>query len=132
MIPQKLFLQAAWKNLIFANYLINPFALKKYVPAGTELDFWKDQCYVSIVGFQFLQTRVMGFKIPFHVNFDEVNLRFYVRRKKNDQWKRGVVFAKEIVPKAAIAIAANMIYGENYIFLPMRHIVEAGNNMNIR
>jgi uncharacterized protein len=88
------------------------------------LDRWNGQVFVSLVGFMFLHTRVMGIAIPFHTDFEEVNLRFYVRRKNGDTWQRGVVFVKEIVPSFTIATVADLIYGEKYIALPMRHKVE--------
>ncbi len=115
------FLRAEWRRLVMANYLIDPEALKAYVPAGTELDLWNDHCYISLVGFMFCNTRVLGIPIPGHRNFEEVNLRFYVRFKEGDEWKRGVVFIKEIVPRAAITFVANTLYGEHYVTLPMRH-----------
>src|SRR6185369_1491690 len=95
-----------------------------YVPARTELDVWNGRHLVSVVGFQFLRTRVLGIPIPFHRNFEEVNLRFYVRRKVDDGWRRGVVFIKEIVPRAAIAFMARKLYNEPYIALPMAHRIE--------
>ena len=101
------FLNAEWRKLAIANYVIDPRVLEKYVPPGTELDLWQDKCYVSLIGFMFLNTRLLGFKIPFHSNFEEVNLRFYVRRFENNAWKRGVVFIKEIVPKPALTFVAN-------------------------
>lgn len=115
------FLRAEWRKLALANYPVDPDLLRPYVPYGTELDFWKGQCYVSLVGFMFLETQVLGLKIPFHVNFEEVNLRFYVRRKVDGEWRRGVVFIKEIVPRYAIAWVANTLYREHYECLPMRH-----------
>jgi uncharacterized protein len=118
------FLSAEWKNLIMANYAIDPKILIPYLPAKTELDIWEDKCFVSLIGFMFLNTKVLGVKIPFHVNFEEVNLRFYVRYKENNEWKRGAVFIKEIVPKAAITLVANNLYGEHYETLPMAHTCE--------
>lgn len=115
------FLKAEWRKLVLANYTIEPEILSKYVPFGTELDLWNGKCYVSLVGFMFLNTRLLGVKIPFHVNFEEVNLRFYVKRLDRDTWKRGVVFIKEIVPKPALTFVANTVYQENYETLPMQH-----------
>lgn len=104
-----------------ANYKIDPHLLKPYLPHKTEIDLWEGTCYVSLVGFMFLNTRLKGIKIPFHTHFEEVNLRFYVRYKDEDQWKRGVVFIKEIVPRPALTWVANTIYKENYETMPMRH-----------
>jgi uncharacterized protein len=118
------FLTAEWRHLAMLNFEIDPSVLRPMVPAGTELDDWRGRTFVSLVGFLFLDTRVVGAAIPCHRNFEEVNLRFYVRRKANDTWRRAVVFVKEIVPRPAIALAARALYGENYIALPMRHQIE--------
>ncbi|OUR99383.1 hypothetical protein A9Q86_12495 [Flavobacteriales bacterium 33_180_T64] len=111
------FLKAYWKNLILINYEIAPNLLKPYVPKGTVLDFYNGKCYISLVGFMFMDTKVLGLKLPNHINFEEVNLRFYV--KHND--KRGVVFIKEIVPKPLITYVANSIYHEHYQTHKMSH-----------
>ncbi|MEM7575643.1 MAG: DUF2071 domain-containing protein [Bacteroidota bacterium] len=109
------FLQAEWRKLILVNYEIDPRVLQPLLPAKTELDVWQGRCYVSVVGFMFLRTRLLGIKIPWHVNFPEVNLRFYVRHHDGQQWKRGVVFIQEIVPKVAISFVANTLYREHYV-----------------
>jgi uncharacterized protein YqjF (DUF2071 family) len=116
-----IFLTANWRHLAMLNFEIDPAVLARRVPRGTELDFWEGRCLVSVVGFQFLNTRVFGVAIPFHRNFEEVNLRFYVRRKADDGWRRGVVFVKEIVPCRAIAAVARWLYNEPYVALPMSH-----------
>lgn len=106
------------------NYEVDPAILASRVPANTELDDWRGKTYVSVVGFQFRDTRIRGIAFPFHRNFEEVNLRFYVRRKAQDEWRRGVVFVKEIVPRRAIAFVARLLYGENYQAMPMGHRIE--------
>jgi len=116
-----LFLTAAWKKLLLANYPVDPAALRQLVPAGTELDVWEGDTYVSLVGFQFRDVRVKGLSIPFHRHFPEVNLRFYVRYKDEGKWKRGVVFVREIVPLHAVTFVANNLFHERYITLPMRY-----------
>jgi uncharacterized protein YqjF (DUF2071 family) len=108
------FLTAEWRDLIMVNYEVDPALLASRVPAGTELDLHEGRCFVSLVGFMFLNTRVLGIPIPFHVNFEEVNLRFYVKRETDDEVRRGVVFVKEIVPRWAIAFVARTLYGEPY------------------
>lgn len=115
------FLKAEWRKLAIANYEVSSSLLAEYIPYGTEIDLWNGKCYLSLVGFMFLNTKLLGLTIPFHVNFEEVNLRFYVKRYENSEWKRGVVFIKEIVPKPALTIIANTIYNENYETLPMKH-----------
>jgi uncharacterized protein YqjF (DUF2071 family) len=115
------FLNAEWRKLSFANYEISPSFLSKYVPPGTELDLWEGKCFVSLIGFMFLNTKILGIKVPFHINFEEVNLRFYVKRFENNTWKRGAVFIKEIVSKPALTFVANTLYNEHYQTLPMRH-----------
>ncbi len=113
------FLSARWHHLAVLNYAVDPGLLESYVPAGTELDFHEGNCLLSLVGFRFLRTRVLGVPVPFHRNFEEVNLRFYVRRQTDEGWRRGVVFIKEVVPKRAITAMARGVYNENYITCPM-------------
>ncbi len=115
------FLTAEWRKLAIVNYSVDPDLLKPYLPYKTELDFWNNKCYVSLVGFRFLNTRIKGIPIPFHRHFEEVNLRFYVRYKHSSGWRRGVTFIREIVPKRALTFVANTIYNEKYITLPMKH-----------
>lgn len=122
------FLTAEWNNLAMINYVVDPKILEKYVPPGTELDFFEGKCYVSFIGFLFENVRVLGLKIPFHSDFEEVNLRFYVRRFENGVWKRGAVFISEIVPKFAISFVANTFYNEHYRTLPMKHTLKVNEN----
>lgn len=117
------FLKAEWRKLILANYEIDPSVLQPYLPFGTELDAWQGKHYVSLVGFMFKNVRMLGLRIPFHINFEEANLRFYVKhRTETGEWKRGVVFIKEIVPKPALSLVANTLYREHYETRIMRHI----------
>jgi len=116
----KPFLTAEWRNLAVLNYEIERAALLPYLPRGTELDLWHGQAFVSLVGFEFLQTRVWGVGVPLHRDFAEVNLRFYVRRMAEEGWRRGVVFIRELVPRHAVAWIARLFYGEKYTCVPMR------------
>lgn len=117
-----IFLKAEWRKLILANYEVDEAILKKYLPKGTEPDTWNGHIYVSLVGFMFKNTKVRGIPVPFHRHFEEINLRFYVKRPIPDQGiKRGVVFIKEIVPKKAISLVANVVYNEPYVSMQMDH-----------
>lgn len=118
------FLTAEWRYLAMLNYAVDPALLRHYVPPGTVLDAHNGTTYVSIVGFLFQRTRVLGVPIPLHRNFEEVNLRFYVRRRVAEGWRRGVVFIQEIVPRRAIATVARLCYDEPYRALPMRHRID--------
>lgn len=121
------FLTARWEHVLMLSYVVDPALLAARVPDGVELDLFEGRCYVSLVGFRFLGTRVLGMGLPFHKDFDEVNLRFYVRRRVQDgvdgAWRRGVTFVKEIVPRRLIAWVARTVYEEPYVALPMRHEV---------
>lgn len=117
------FLTAEWRWLAMLNFACPPDLLLPCVPHGTELDAWEGRHFVSVVGFRFLHTRVRGIPIPFHRDFEEINLRFYVRRRVGGETRRGVVFVQEIVPRRAIAWVARTLYGENYVRHPMRHEV---------
>lgn len=121
--PRPVFLTAAWRHLVMLNYAIDPAVLAPRLPRGLELDLFQGTCYVSIVGFLFCDTKVMGIPIPFHRNFEEVNLRFYVRRETGGEVRRGVVFVKELVPRYMIAKVASTVYNEPYEAVAMRHDV---------
>jgi uncharacterized protein len=118
------FLSAEWRDLVMLNYEVDSRLLDKYVPCGTVLDSFQGKTYVSLVGFRFCRTKLFGFlAVPLHSDFEEVNLRFYVRRKEGHENRRGVAFIAEIVPKQAVATMARLIYGENYVCLPMKHYI---------
>jgi len=106
------------------NYVVDRNLLQPLVPQGTELDFFGDRTFLSVVGFRFLRTRIFGISFPLHADFEEVNLRFYVRRRSEEGWRRGVVFVRELVPRRAIAFIARTFYGEPYSALPMRHSID--------
>ena len=104
-----------------ANYVVPPELLLPFIPDKTEPDVFQGKTFVSLVGFMFLNTRIVGLSVPYHINFEEVNLRFYVKYNDNGKWKRGTVFIKEIVPRPAISFIANTIYGEKYATMKMKH-----------
>lgn len=119
--PDRSFLTAQWRDLIMINYRVDPQILSPWIPRGTSLDLWEGEALVSLVAFKFLDTRVLGCPVPWHRCFEEVNLRFYVVRETAQEYRRGVVFIREIVPKRMIAWVANTLYNEHYVALPMRH-----------
>lgn len=120
-MPQT-FLTAQWRKLIMANYVVDPALLLPYLPNGTSLDYFNGNCFVSLIGFMFQHTRLKGLRLPMHVSFEEVNLRFYVRHTTPDGLiKRGVVFIRELVPRAALSFVANTFYGEQYATRTMQH-----------
>lgn len=117
-----LFLSAKWQHLAMINYEIDPSVLDPFIPKGTEIDLWNGKAYISLRGFMFLDTYVRGIPIPFHRNFEEVNLRFYIKKCDGTAGeRRGVAFIKEIVPRSGIAYLARLLYNENYVALPMNH-----------
>jgi len=117
----RVFLTAEWRYLAMLNYRVAPSLLAPHVPAGTSLDAWRGETYVSAVGFLFRDTRLLGVPVPFHRHFEEVNLRLYVRRTVGGEVRRGVTFIRELVPGVAIAAVARAAYNEPYRALPMRH-----------
>lgn len=129
---KNVFLATEWRKLIMINYEVQAKSLLKYLPKGTELDSWNGKYFVSVVGFKFVNTRVKGIRFPFHVNFEQVNLRFYVKRKINNEIRHGVVFIKEIIDKPIVKLIAKVLYKENYITMPMKHNWNISNkNTNI-
>ena len=118
---KKIFLSAQWQNLVMITYEVDPAILLPWLPAYTELDTFNGKTLVSIVGFLFKNTKVFGTHWPWHTNFEEVNLRFYVKHFTGTEWRRGVIFISEIVPRPIIAYAASILYHEPYIARPMQH-----------
>ena len=116
----KTFLKAYWKDIVMVNYEVQKAVLLPYLPYGTELDDFEGKYYVSLVGFQFLNSSIFGLPIPIYGSFDEVNLRFYVKRIINNEVRRGVVFISEIVPNKIVAFLANKLYKEHYSYEKMR------------
>jgi uncharacterized protein len=103
------------------SWEVDPDALADRVPTGLELDAFEGRTLVSLVGFMFLETRALGVPLPLQQRFEEVNLRFYVRRRGPEGWRHGVVFVKEIVPCWPVAAGARWFFGEPYCTMPMRH-----------
>ncbi len=120
-----IFLTAEWRYITLLNYVVDCGLLQPLVPPGTELDLYGGNAFLSVVGFHFTRTRVFRIPFPLHTNFEEVNLRFYVRRRTEAGWRRGVVFIRELVPRRAIAFIARAFYGEPYSAFPMRHSIVA-------
>ena len=126
------FLSAEWKNLIMANYAVNADALTPYLPKGVELDYYNNKTYVSLVGFMFEKTRLFGIPIPFWGTFEEINLRFYVKRTEGGRVKRGVVFINETVPFKAVAWLANKLYKEHYITIPTKNSIQVNHTKQVK
>lgn len=114
MSPAASFLTAQWRWLLMLHHEVSAKDLQAFVPAGTELDARHGRHLIGLIGFRFLDTRLLGVPIPFHRNFEEVNLRFYVKRRMEGKWRRGVAFVRELVPRRAIATVARLAYGEPY------------------
>jgi len=118
------FLTAEWRKLIMAQYEVSPEALAPWLPVGVELDLYEGRCFVSLVGFWFAHVRIKGVPVPLHTQFEEINLRFYVRRREPDgSTRRGVVFIREFVPRSAIALVARAFYDEPYTRMPTQHSI---------
>jgi uncharacterized protein len=120
------FLSAEWRQLLMLNFVASPRILEPLLPRGTELDSWQGHHYLSLVGLMFLETRVLGIALPWYRQFQQVNLRFYVRRCVPGEWRRGVVFIKEIVPRRILALAARSLFHEPYEACPMMHRLDSG------
>lgn len=125
------FLTARWSDLVLINYAVSQDLVKPYLPPGCVADAsWDGRAYVSLVGFDFLDCRVLGVKWPGLVNFPEVNLRAYVRHEASGD--RGVVFVRELVSSKLIAWIARMTYNEPYRATPMRSSVRRESGVQIR
>lgn len=119
----KPFLTAEWLYLANITYAVDPSVLEAYLPKGLELDIVNGKAFVGLLPFSFNNTRLKNLRVPFHVNFPEMNLRFYVKRGQ----KRGVVFIREYVPKFLVALVANVFYGERYSLAGMKTTMKMDN-----
>ncbi len=119
------FLTARWSNLLMMNWEVPALILQPYLPRGVELDLYGGRCFVSVVAFQFLDTRVLRVAVPWHRDFPEVNLRFYVKRTVGGAVRRGAVFIREYVPRFWIAFIARALYNERYSRVSMREEVRS-------
>ena len=124
-----IFLKANWENIIMANYEIAPEILKPFLPKGVDLDLFNGKAYISLVGFMFKNTKLFNIPIPYLGTFEEINLRFYVVRKEENQIKRGVVFINETVPNPIVAWIANKLYKEHYTVVPTKHEINDKNTI---
>jgi hypothetical protein len=124
MAMARVFLTAEWLNLVLLNYAVPRPLLEPRIPKGTELHLLRGEAYVSVVGFMFANTRVRGWAIPFHRTFEEVNLRFYVKRLVDGEERHAVTFIRELVPRLGIVVAARLAYNEPYLAVPMSHRLE--------
>lgn len=129
LMSTRIFLSAHWEYLAMFNYEVDPQLLQNHLPPYTEIDFFNGKALVSVVGFMFNNTKVLGCKWPGHVNFEEVNLRYYIKHFDGKQWKRGVGFISEIVPKPLVAGMANLLYNEHYSSATMDHSIEEVNDL---
>lgn len=125
--PRSPFLSAAWRHLLFVNYEARPEHLLPHVPPGVELDLHEGRAFVSLVALRFIRTKLLGVPVPFLGAFDQVNLRFYVRRTMPDgKARRGVVFLRELVPQGVLALAAQLAFHEPYESAALRSDVPYG------
>ena len=108
------------------TYAVDPLVVIDRVPAGTTLDSWRGKALVSVIGFQFLDTQILGTPVPFHQAFEEVNIRFYVRRGIDTEHRAGVVFIREMVPRPMVGGMARLLYREPYEVVQMRSRVDPG------
>lgn len=125
----KVFLTARWEHLILITYAVPHEKLLPHIPKGLKPDILDGKCFASLVAFDFKDTKVKGMKVPFHINFPEINLRFYVQRE--DTGERGVVFIRELVPKYMIELIANVVYNEPYKCIPMKSRLETNGKIKL-
>ncbi|MBB3697936.1 DUF2071 domain-containing protein [Flammeovirga yaeyamensis] len=78
-----------WNNAVFLHYQVEISELQKYVPTDLEIDTFEEQAWVSVVAFTMERIRPKYLpSFPPISNFDEINIRTYVRYKG----KQGVYF----------------------------------------
>lgn len=130
MNAERPFLTASWTELLVLNFAVPGELIARLAPLGTEPDYFDGRTYLSVLGFMFRDARFFGLGLPWHRQFEEVNLRYYVRRETEHGTRRGVVFVREIAPRPLVATTARWIYNESYVTRRMRNSVQlAGNRL---
>jgi uncharacterized protein YqjF (DUF2071 family) len=123
-----MFLTAEWRHLCLFTYEVAAEQLEDRCPPGTELDLLDGRAHLSLVAFDFLDTRVGGIAWPGFRSFPEINLRIYVRTGE----KRGVAFVREYVPQRLVAWLARRLYNEPYLRAPMEsRVITAGDTITV-
>lgn len=112
---------AAWTNIAVVTWEVEPDLLAPYVPPTLSLNLRDSMAFVSLVGLQFSNLRVRGVRVPGHQHFDEINLRFYVRKTGY----QGVTFIREYAPRPLAALMARILYSEPYRAAPVRGRITA-------
>lgn len=114
-------LKTRWEDLVMVNYEVDREWAEKFVPAECELELFDGRALVSVVAFRFHKTRLCGIPAPLYRDFAEINLRIYVKRKVaiDGDYRRGVVFIKELIPHRLPALIANVIFKENFGVIPL-------------
>jgi len=78
-----------WNNAIFLHWQVDLTELKKFVPKELEIDLFEGKPWVSMVAFTMEKMRPKNMiSFPPISNFDEINIRTYVKYKG----KTGVYF----------------------------------------
>ena len=119
-MPEHVTISGEWRELAIVSWRVAPELLRPRLPAGTELDEWDGRSWLSLVGLRFLGLAVGGVPVPLHREFAQVNLRFYARRVVGDQVRRGAVFVRELVPRAAMAAVARLVMNEPMVHADVR------------
>ncbi len=103
------------------TFTIDPRSLRGLVPVGTEVNTFDDgQAPLSVVGLRFAENHLLGLPVPFASCYDQIQLRFYVRRKMGrNEWRRGMVHVRDLLPVSSFLSAGHVLYGEAYQRLPV-------------
>lgn len=122
------FMTARWSNPLLLTYRAPTPLLRRLTHPHLELDEWEGHTHVSLVAFEFQDTRIRGRRVPGFINFSQLNLRTYVRQGD----RRGVTYIKEYVPSRVIAVIARLRFNEPYHRLDIASQTEgAGEELKI-
>ena len=118
---QKVLMTARFSEVVAVNFQIDPKVLAPRIPKGLELDFYKGETYVSLVAMMLRDVRVWGIPIHIATGFEELNMRFYVRRKDGDGYQRGACFIKDYVSSGAAAWILGSLFKADFHKIKMKH-----------
>lgn len=118
--PAKPLMKAKFTELVALNFQIDPEILKPRLPKGLELNFYRDETYVSLVAMMLRNVKFYGFPIPVAHAIGEFNLRFYVRRKVSDtETRHGSCFIKDYVSSRTGAWGLSKVFQAEFCRIKM-------------
>ena len=111
---------AEWREIVVINFEIDPKLLRNFIPPKTELDFFNETSFVTLMARACKNVKPYGWPIVFAKSIDQILLRFYVKRKVGDTWRRGVCLIRDYLPKRKASFFLNWMFKHSFTQVPIK------------